>query len=56
MNDLLNGLNLKDRIVRTIDDFDKKEYDANICYDEVDKILNEKRTESIKWLYNAINN
>ena len=56
VNDLLNGLNLKDRIVRTIDDFDKKEYDANICYDEVDKILNEKRTESIKWLYNAINN
>ncbi|MBR2289898.1 MAG: polysaccharide pyruvyl transferase family protein [Clostridia bacterium] len=56
MIDMLKKFNLSQRLVTTLDDFKKKNYDENIDYDAVNKILENERKSSIDYLINAIDN
>lgn len=52
---LLTELNLMDRLIYTFDEIKSKEYlFETIDYTEVNKIIESKKEQSLKWLYNAI--
>lgn len=52
--DFLNKLGISNRAVNTLAEFNKKNYDEEIDYDKVNKILEKEREKSIKWLTDAI--
>lgn len=51
---LLDKLNLSDRIIKNIDDLEKFDYNKKIDYSQVNKSLNKLREESIEWINEAI--
>lgn len=53
--DLLNKVKMTDRIVFSLEEFNKKNYDEEIDYESVNKKLEEERKKSINWLEKAIN-
>ena len=53
---LLNKFGLSDRIVYTLDEFSKQDYNKEINYENVNKKIEEEKEKSINWLKNAINN
>ena len=52
--DLVNSLELSNRIVNTLDMFLKVDYNEDINYERVDKILDIKRKQSLQWLENEV--
>lgn len=52
---LLEKLEISQRIVYTLDEFKNKQYDEKIDYDEVNKKLETERKKSTDWLIDAIN-
>ena len=54
VTDLLAKLDISDRVVNTLEEFNKKDYNEEIDYNKVNKILEEEREKSIKWLKDAI--
>ncbi len=54
VTDLLNKLGISHRIVNTLEEFEKRNYDENIDYNKVNKILEKEREKSINWLADAI--
>ena len=54
MIDLVNSLELSNRIVNTLDMFLKVDYNEDINYERVDKILDIKRKQSLQWLENEV--
>ena len=54
VTDLLAKLGISNRAVNTLEEFNKKDYDEAIDYDKVNKILEEEREKSFKWLKDAI--
>lgn len=54
VTDLLNKLNLKNRVVNSLEQFMEKKYDEEINYNEVNKILEVERKKSLDWLNNSI--
>ena len=55
MTDLLYKVGLNKRIVKTVEEFNKKDFDENINYNYINELLSKQREESINWLINAIN-
>ena len=53
---LLNKLKITERSVSTLEDFLKLDYKNKINYDDIDRILENLRNESKKWLNYAIEN
>lgn len=51
---LLNKLEINNRVVETIDDFNNKNYDEDIDYCKVNEILEIEKNKSLKWLEDAI--
>lgn len=51
---LLDLFGLSNRIIKSLDDFDDNDIYNNINYEEVNKLLDKKREESKRWLYNCI--
>ena len=51
---LLETLGIKDRAINSFEEFKTKKFDKSIDYEKVDKILDEERDKSKKWLENAI--
>lgn len=56
VTDLLKKLNIDNRAINTIEQFKKVDYDQEIDYENVNKILEKEREKSLNWLNNAINN
>ena len=54
VTDLLAKLGISNRAVNTLEEFNKKVYNEEIDYDNVNKILEKEREKSIKWLKDAI--
>ena len=54
VTDLLAKLGISNRAVNTLEEFNKKDYNEEINYKEVNKILEKEREKSIKWLIDAI--
>jgi len=54
VTDLLNKLDISNRAVTTLDEFKNKNYDEEIDYNKVNKLLEIERKKSIDWLINAI--
>ena len=54
VTDLLTKLGISNRAVNTLEEFNKKDYNEEIDYDKVNKILEKEREKSIKWLKDAI--
>lgn len=50
---LLNGVNLRDRIISNMEEFEKA-YNTKTNWDITNQMLKEKKKASINWLYNAI--
>lgn len=55
ITDLLKMLNLEERAVSSLENFENMDYRKNIDYEAVEKILDEKRKKSIKFLEESIN-
>lgn len=55
ITNLLEKVDLSNRIIRTFEDLKKQKYDEKIDYKKVDNILEQERNKSINWLDNAIN-
>lgn len=56
ITNLLKMLNVEERAVSSLKDFKNVNYDQDINYKSVEKILDEKREKSKEWLEDAINN
>lgn len=54
ITNLLEKLGIQDRIITSLDELKKKDYDKNIDYEEVERKLDIERAQSIDWLKNAI--
>ncbi len=54
MNDLLSLLGISERAVQTFEEFSSKDYDSEIDYVRVEKILSQERKKSLEWLGNAL--
>ena len=54
VTDLLAKLGISNRVVNTLEEFNKKDYNEAIYYNKVNKILEEEREKSLKWLKDAI--
>ncbi len=54
MIDLVNSLELSNRIVNTLDMFLKVNYNEDINYERVERILDIKRQQSLQWLENEV--
>ena len=54
VTDLLKKFNISNRAVTSLEEFKEKNYDENINYEEVNKILEKEREKSLKWLIDAI--
>ncbi len=52
--DLVNLLGVSNRIVNSLDAFLKVDYDENIDYKRVERILDAKRQQSLQWLENEV--
>ena len=52
--DLVNSLELSNRIVNTLDMFLKVNYNEDINYERVERILDIKRQQSLQWLENEV--
>lgn len=55
VTNLLDKLNISNRAVNNLEEFNKIDYDSEINYKEVNSILREEREKSIEWLNKAIN-
>ena len=55
VTNLLDKLNISNRAVNSIDEFNKIDYDSEINYEEVNSILKKEREKSLEWLNKAIN-
>ncbi len=51
---LLQKLKIEDRVTKNLEEFKNENYNKEINYENVDKILKEERDKSIKWLEKAI--
>lgn len=56
VTNLLDKLNISNRAVNSLDEFNKMNYNSEINYKEVNKTLENERNKSLDWLNNAINN
>lgn len=56
MINLLNMLNISDRLIKNYDEFKNIDLNKKINYEEVDKLLEIYRKDSTNWLYEVINN
>ena len=54
VTDLLKKLVISNRAVNTIDEFNNKDYNEEIDYEKVNKLLEKERQKSIDWLMDAI--
>lgn len=54
VTDLLAKLDISNRVVNTLEEFNKKDYNEDINYNKINKILEKEREKSIEWLCNAI--
>ena len=54
VTDLLKKLDISSRAVNSLEEFKKLDFDENIDYENVNKILEKEREKSINWLINAI--
>lgn len=54
MIDLVNSLELSNRIVNTLDMFLKVNYSEDINYERVERMLDMKRQQSLQWLKNEV--
>ncbi len=54
VNDLLSLLGISERAVQTFEEFSSKDYDSEIDYVRVEKILTQERKKSLEWLENAL--
>lgn len=54
VTDLLKKLGISNRAVNTIDEFNNKDYNEEIDYEKVNKLLEKERQKSIDWLMDAI--
>ncbi len=54
VNDLLSLLGISERAVQTFEEFSSKDYDSEIDYVRVEKILSQERNKSLEWLENAL--
>ena len=52
--DLVNSLELSNRIVNTLDMFLKVNYSEDINYERVERMLDMKRQQSLQWLKNEV--
>ena len=55
VTNLLEKLDISERAVKSLEEFEKLDYDKEIDYEKVNKKLEEERKKSIDWLNNAIN-
>lgn len=55
VKDLLNKLQISDRIMSSLDEFLEVDYNSKIEYNKVEEILKKEKEKSIKWLNEAIN-
>ena len=51
---LLSVLELEDRLLSSIDDLEKKEFNSSIDWDSVDRILNKEKKQSIDFLIKSL--
>lgn len=56
VNNLLELLRISNRAVTSLEEFNKRDYDEEIDYESVNKILESERKKSGEWLINAIEN
>lgn len=56
VTNLLDKLNISNRAVNSLEEFNKMDYNSEINYKEVNSILENERQKSIDWLNNSINN
>lgn len=54
VTDLLKKLGISNRAVNTLEEFNNRNYDEEIDYEKVNKILEKEREKSINWLIDAI--
>ena len=54
VTDLLNKFGISNRAVNTFDEFKVKNYNEEIDYEKVNKILEKERKKSLDWLIDAI--
>lgn len=54
VTDLLKKLEISNRAVNTLEEFNNRNYDEEIDYKKVNKILEKEREKSINWLIDAI--
>ena len=54
VTDLLKKLDISSRAVNSLEEFKKLDFDENIDYENVNKILEKERKKSINWLIDAI--
>lgn len=54
VTDLLKKLDISSRAVNSLEEFKKLDFDENIDYENVNKILEKEREKSINWLIDAI--
>ena len=54
VTDLLKKLEISNRALYTYDEFNNRNYDEEIDYEKVNKILEKEREKSINWLIDAI--
>lgn len=54
VTDLLKKLNISNRAVNSLEEFKKLNFDEDIDYENVNKILEKEREKSINWLIDAI--
>ena len=56
VTNLLDKLDINDRVVYTLDEFKNRDYNLKIDYEKVNNILAKEREKSINWLKYAIEN
>lgn len=56
VTNILNKLNISNRAINSLEEFNKINYNEEIDYQIVNSILEDERQKSINWLNNAINN
>lgn len=54
VTDLLKKLGISNRAINSIDEFKEKDYNEEIDYEKVNKLLEKERQKSIDWLMDAI--
>ena len=54
VTDLLKKLDISNRAVNSLEEFEKLNFDEDIDYENVNKILEKEREKSINWLIDAI--